>query len=481
MKVMISYSRISTFQSCPYKYYLRYIMDISTIPDHDANSGILCGSLIHKAIETDLETAINEYYNEFKLISDKQIEEVIKVQILYPKIMKILSQFKKQQHEVPFEVSNFRGFIDLIADKTLIDFKYSNNRDNYMTSPQLHIYCYFMRQLGYEIDHMAYLFIPKTQIRQKKTEDLMQFRQRLIETASELEPELVYVDYDDMKVNDLFLEAKIMLLSKDFPKNETKLCDWCEYQNYCKNKEDIMLLPKNEKKVIKVNTTPDMWLYGMSYSGKTVFSDSLDNVLFLNTDGNTDHIKSPVIQIKDEITVTGRLSQKVSGWNVFKDVVSELEKKQNDFKIIAVDLLEDLFELCRLHVYDQLKIKHESEAAFGKAYDMIKTEFLSTLKRLKIIGYQMIFISKEVKSEITKSNGEKLTIIKPNMQDKIANVVAGMVDITARVVAEGNDRFLSFKTSEYIFGGGRYNFGVEKIPLNKDEFLKILTKIQEVK
>ena len=33
-----------------------------------------------------------------------------------------------------------------------------------------------------------------------------------------------------------------------------------------------------------------MWLYGDSYSGKTVFMDSFDDNLMINTDGNVDHI-----------------------------------------------------------------------------------------------------------------------------------------------------------------------------------------------
>ncbi|MEN8906947.1 MAG: hypothetical protein ABF289_13395 [Clostridiales bacterium] len=39
----------------------------------------------------------------------------------------------------------------------------------------------------------------------------------------------------------------------------------------------------------------------------------------------------------------------------------------------------------------------------------------------------------------------------------------------------------SFKTSSYVFGGSRYNFGTDKMPLNKDEFIKILTESQSEK
>jgi len=90
----------------------------------------------------------------------------------------------------------------------------------------------------------------------------------------------------------------------------------------------------------------------------------------------------------------------------------------------------------------------------------------------------MIYISKVAVSEITKKNGDKITVIKPNINDKVANVLAGTVDLTARVVADDDERYLNFKTSPYIFGGSRYNFGCDKINLNKNEFIKILTKSQ---
>jgi hypothetical protein len=48
-------------------------------------------------------------------------------------------------------------------------------------------------------------------------------------------------------------------------------------------------------------------------------------------------------------------------------------------------------------------------------------------------------------------------------------------------VADGDERYLSFKTSPYIFGGSRYNFGVDRIPLNRDEFIKTLMAAQKGK
>lgn len=239
-----------------------------------------------------------------------------------------------------------------------------------------------------------------------------------------------------------------------------------------------MLLPENKRREKKIDTNPDMWLYGASYAGKSTFVDQFDDLLFLNTDGNVDNTTSPVIRIKDEIIQENRLTTRKFAWEVFTDTVTELEKKNNNFKRVALDLIEDLYEDCRLYMYHKLGIEHEQDAGYGKGWDMVRTEFLSNIKRLKNCGYQIIYISKEVTSEIIKKNGDKITTIKPNIPDKVANVLAGTVDLTARVVADGDNRYLSFKNSPFIFGGGRFNFGVNQIELNKKKFIETLKNVQ---
>jgi hypothetical protein len=110
---------------------------------------------------------------------------------------------------------------------------------------------------------------------------------------------------------------------------------------------------------------------------------------------------------------------------------------------------------------------------------MVRTEFLSAMKRLKNLGYQVIFISKELTSEITLKNGNKITTIKPNINDKVANVLAGIVDLTVRAFMDGDERYLQLEKKENVFGGGRFNFKVPVVKLDKDEFIKALRGAQE--
>lgn len=52
------------------------------------------------------------------------------------------------------------------------------------------------------------------------------------------------------------------------------------------------------------------------------------------------------------------------------------------------------------------------------------------------------------------------------MQDKVANKVAGMVDVVARIVADDEVRTFNFKSNEVIFGGGRLRVNAKDIPLD---------------
>lgn len=234
------------------------------------------------------------------------------------------------------------------------------------------------------------------------------------------------------------------------------------------------MLPKNER--VPVGSTKYMkgWIYGAPFSGKTTFLDNAPDPLNLNTDGNTKYVTMQRVRVRDEVTLEGRVTKRKFAWEIFKEMIADLEKG-SDFKTIIVDLVEDTREMCRLYMYDKLGITHESDGGYGKGWDMIKTEYLSTMRRLLQLDYNIFLLSHEdVSKDLTKKGGDKVSRIMPNIQEALANKLAGMVDFVARVVVEDDDsRWLSFKTNEVVFGGGRLKINVDKIPLNWDELMEV--------
>lgn len=86
----VSYSRVSTWTQCPYRFKLRYVDGVRGEPDTDPISPLLTGTLIHRMIETDPEIAIREYYDAIPITSDQVEEEIIKAEILSEKAKEIL-------------------------------------------------------------------------------------------------------------------------------------------------------------------------------------------------------------------------------------------------------------------------------------------------------------------------------------------------------------------------------------------------------
>ena len=491
--MIVSHSKVECFESCPCRYDLRYNQEIRIIPPDNADNALFLGTALHTGLEKDVQTAIHEYFMEYPVISDAHINEAMKLEVMIPKAAAMIPS---GEHEVKIEDDDFIGFIDLLAPaKTeqklcgehqvipnvydLYDFKYSNNVSKYKDSPQLHLYKYFFEKNnpGKIIRNMFFLFVPKVNIKQSKKEDLFQFRQRLQEELEKKEPQLVQIEYDPEKVINFLLSTKGMLEAKDFPKNTSWLCNYCEYKDYCQKGIDFMNLPSSERRNISETKKRKIWIYGAAFSGKTTMLDDAPNPLNLNTDGNIQFVTMPYVSIKDEVTVNGRMTNRKFAWEVFKDTIAELEKKQNDFKTIIIDLLEDTREMCRVFMYDSLGIQHESDSGFGKGWDIIKTEYLSTMRRFFNLDYEnLVVVSHEdISKDITKKNGQNITRIAPNIQDAIANKIAGMVDIVARVVVEDDDsRTLNFKQNEVIFGGGRLK-GISQttIPLSWDALMDV--------
>ena len=470
----LGYSAVSTFENCPYQYKLRYIDKVEMLDEYEPTDALKIGTALHRGIEVDTSTAIREYYNSYPVISDQHINEAIKLETMIPKVKEVIPEGR---HEVFFEYGEFKGTIDLLVPiegwdgylYDIYDFKYSNNIDRYMQSAQLHVYKYFAEKaLGIKIRKLYFVFVQKVQIRQKKTEDLNQFRLRLKSTLQDAQVQVKEVSYDVNKVFDFMQNQVKILTCSDYIKTPSKLCDWCEYQEFCEKQEVInMALPSTQRVEVEKTSKKKIWIYGQPYSGKTTFADQAPTPLNLNTDGNVKYVTMPRLAIKDEVTTEGRITKRKFAWEIFKEAISDLEKG-SDFETIVVDLLEDTYEYCRLYMYDQLGITHESDDSF-RAWDKVRTEYLSNIKRLLNLDYNIILISHEDTSkDLTKKGGDKVTAIMPNLNEKASKKIAGMVDLTLRLVVDGDKRTLQCKTDEVVFGGGRLSVKTTEIPLSWD-------------
>jgi hypothetical protein len=211
---------------------------LKTIPETNPDNALYLGLALHKGIETgSVDAALAEYKSHYNIIEDEHINWMIQIEHQVPKVLDILPP--GGEHEIKLETDRFIGYVDYVAGDTIYDFKFTNNQDNYITSPQLSIYQYYLHQIRpeLEIKHRKFVFIPKVNIRQrfkaKIPETLFEFRLRLQEELAKTKVEMVDVEYDESSVEDFKQCCDFIKDCKEFPKNQTNLCSWCQYQAYC--------------------------------------------------------------------------------------------------------------------------------------------------------------------------------------------------------------------------------------------------------
>lgn len=237
-----SYSRISGYFTCARSWWHRYVNNTPTKKKIFADDALICGSAMHHCIQDGVDEGLSYYEKQFNnYIGDRHINEELKfIHFGTP----LNDFFGEHQHEIKLKSDDgFVGFIDDYDEttKTVIDFKYSNNR-SYLTSPQIHLYKYFGEQQGLEIDKLGFLFVPKVAIRQRKTETLDTFRERLMETMMSKTPEFIEIPYNEVKIYNFMRDKEIV---EDVYNNHSdeieyfpcdpdkKFCRFCDYQYYC--------------------------------------------------------------------------------------------------------------------------------------------------------------------------------------------------------------------------------------------------------
>lgn len=243
-----SHSKVECYEGCPYKYDLRYVQKLKTLPTDDAASPLIIGTAMHTGIEKDVKTAIKEYYMSYPIITDAHIIEAVKLETMIPKVKKLIQDNCKGKLTYEYELNSwtFIGYIDLLEEVApgyynIYDFKYSNNEEHYLDSRQLHVYKYeFEKITGFKILNLNYIMIPKVAIKQKKTENEVQFKQRLLSELDKAEPYLVPITYDVQKVINHKELIESIENKRSVEKKNTNLCPrFCEYYNYCRSNGKI--------------------------------------------------------------------------------------------------------------------------------------------------------------------------------------------------------------------------------------------------
>jgi len=161
------------------------------------------------------------------------------------------------------------------------------------------------------------------------------------------------------------------------------------------------------------------WLvYGPPGVGKSTLFAGARDVLFLTTDGGMQFIKS--------------MHRPIDSWLTFKKYVKALQvEKPNQFKTICIDVADALMRMCIKSTCEKRNIQHQSDEAFGKAYDISTSEFETEME--KIIGMKKygLFLTSHAKDKERKTRFSTISRLEPTLSNQAYKILYPMMDIVA--------------------------------------------------
>ena len=211
-------------------------------------------------------------------------------------------------------------------------------------------------------------------------------------------------------------------------------------------------------------------LYGQPKVGKSTFASEYPDAIFLSTEPGLNSLSVYKVDVRS--------------WEEFGEAWAQL-KKDDRFRTIIIDTVDNLYDFCREYVLKTLGISHESEESYGKAYAMIKKEFHRAINAMANNRFGLVLISHAAFEE-EKTRAGAIRKAYPNLPKKAREVVMAMVDLILYadtieyVKEEGAEaelrRVIHTKGADTFEAGDRTGKLPELIPLDYKKFEKCLQK-----
>jgi len=221
------------------------------------------------------------------------------------------------------------------------------------------------------------------------------------------------------------------------------------------------------------------WLiYGQEKIGKTEFASQIPDALFIPTEPGINCV---------EVYNAVAPKECLDTWEEFgalkNEIVKAIDAGKFQYSMVVIDTLDNLYDMCTTYVCKAMKIDHQSDAKWGKAYDMIQTEFervmIQITSRVKVM-----FIShsteKEIENKVTKVNRTQ-----PDLPKKALKWVNGFVDFIGYINQDkvSKQRKIYFEGGETLIAGNRGGMLENEMPFDYSTIVAQINKkgIKELK
>ncbi len=219
--------------------------------------------------------------------------------------------------------------------------------------------------------------------------------------------------------------------------------------------------------------------YGEPGVGKSVFASKAPKPFFICTDGNYEWL--------EDFGADPDAHANCTSWAEIKNLILKPSNFDN-YETIVLDLTEDAFKWCEQEFCIRQHIDHLSDIAYGKGYDITRTEFFVDICKLLALDKNVILLMHGVTFTVKDRRGVEHTKYAPSsrLPDKLIDQIEGRVRYFLRCYVKDiefedgtviKQRFLSLVPKPNEFGIIR---GVDEtkvpqdIPLEWDEFIKAI-------
>lgn len=193
-------------------------------------------------------------------------------------------------------------------------------------------------------------------------------------------------------------------------------------------------------------------VYGAPKVGKSTFAIQNPGALVLDCDNNgTAYLECYRVPI--------------FSWLDLKAALGELAKaEKHPFTTVVIDTVDGAYQFCRQHVCKEQRIDHESEDKFGRAWDLVKTEWMKAVTFIQSMGLGLWLISHADTKEV-KIRGVKRQVTTLSLSGKTRQTIMALADEILYIDQdETGKRRLCVVPQDSLECGGR----LAKYGLNQD-------------
>lgn len=204
-----------------------------------------------------------------------------------------------------------------------------------------------------------------------------------------------------------------------------------------------IVLPK-QKHVPSTNLSDYVLLFaGEKKIGKTsiVSQFSGGNTLIGECEpGNADHIECYKIDI--------------GSWGQFEQMLSLLEQNPTQYGTVCIDEIPNLFRYCQTKVMQDLGIDTMQDAAYGKAWDLLRNRMMGGLARLQSLPIGVIYTAHTEVREYTDRTGQKCDRLEINAAKMLNQILDGCVNTwLVFLYNKEGDRYCVCQADSFIKAG----------------------------